>query len=344
VWDYIEGGAGDELTVAWNSAAFDRVSIVPRTMVDVSACDLSCELFGARYATPLGVAPMAYHRIAHPEGEVATARGAGAAGALCVVSIFASERLEDIAAARSGTEASGPLWFQLYWLRRREVMLDLAARAGAAGYGALVVTADTPRLGDRRRDRRNGWAVPAGVRAVNLDAAVMASAHRGRPGASALAGHADETFDPSVTWHDLEWLVARTPLPVLVKGILDPADGRLAVDHGAAGVIVSNHGGRQVDGAISALRALPAVVDAVAGRVPVLLDGGVRRGRDAFVALALGATAVLIGRPVLWALAAAGAHGVAHQLRMYRDELENLLALAGRPRASELDREAVAHG
>ncbi len=338
-WDYIEGGSGEELTVAANEAAFAGIPIVPRSMVDVSRVDLGLTLLGDALTTPVGVAPMAYHRLVHPIGEPETARGAGAAGALCVVSIFASARLEEIAAA-----ATGPLWFQLYWLRRRDVVRDLAARARAAGYRAIVITVDTPRLGQRLRDRRNGFALPPGVRALNLAPAVMASAHQVRPGESALAGHAEETFDASVTWADLAWLHAAAGLPVLVKGVLSAADARLAVDHGAAGIIVSNHGGRQVDGALSSLAALPAVVDAVAGRVPVLLDGGVRRGRDVFVALALGATAVLVGRPVLWGLAVDGADGVAHQLGLIGEELANLLALTGRPRLADVDRTAVAAG
>jgi 4-hydroxymandelate oxidase len=335
VWNFIAGGSGAELTVAANARAFDeQVSIVPRVLVDVSVCDTATVLLGAPLAMPVGVAPTAYHNLVHPDGEIAMARGAGAAGALCVVSIFASQRLEDIAAA-----ARGPLWLQLYWLRRREVLVDLVRRAEASGYRAIVLTVDAPRLGQRLRTVRDGFDLPPGVTAVNVDESVMAT-----PAGSAgtvFAAQADLAFDQSVTWADLAWLRGISTLPVLIKGVLDPADARLAVEHGAAGIIVSNHGGRQVDGAVASLRALPAIVDAVAGRCPVLVDGGVRRGRDVFVARALGADAVLLGRAPLWALAAAGADGVARLLDLVREELANLLALTGRPRLASVDASAV---
>ncbi len=336
VWDFIDGGSGAELTLDANRRLFDRALLRPRVLVDVSVTDTTTKLLGGALAAPLGVAPVAYHRLAHPDGEVATAQGAGAAGALFVVSIFASRSLEEIAAA-----ATGPLWLQLYWLRRRSALADLARRAQDAGYRALVLTVDAPRIGRRLRDQRNGFAVDPAIRAVNLDDALMATTHEPVAGASAIAAHAAQTFDPTVTWADLAWLRSLTDLPLVLKGVLTAEDADRAVEHGADAIIVSNHGGRQLDGAVPALRALPEVVAAVAGRCPVLLDGGVRHGRDAFVALALGASAVLVGRPALWALAVDGADGVAHLLRLLTEELAHTMALAGRPRSADIGRDAV---
>jgi 4-hydroxymandelate oxidase len=337
LWDFISGGGGAEITLAANRLAFDRAILRPRVLVDVSHCPTTTTVLGSSLAAPLGIAPIAYHRLVHPEGETATAQGAGAAGALFVASIFASQSLEDIAKA-----TTGPLWLQLYWLRRREVLVDLANRAQAAGYRALVLTVDAPRIGRRLRDLRSGFAIDPDVRAVNLDPELMATAHRRRDGGSAVAAHAAEAFDQTVTWADLAWLRGVTDLPLLLKGILTAEDAARAVDHGADGIIVSNHGGRQLDGAVPALRALPEVVAAVAGRCPVLLDGGVRHGRDMFIALALGASAVLVGRPALWALTVGGADAVAHLLTMLTDELAHTMALTGRPRLADIGRDAVA--
>jgi 4-hydroxymandelate oxidase len=336
VWDYLSGGSGAEVTLAANRSAFDRLRLRPRALVDVSRCDHRVDLLGASLAAPLGVAPMAYQRLAHPDGEVATAVAAGATGLLLVVSLFASRSLEEIAEA-----ATGPLWLQLYWLRQRAVLADLITRAEAAGYRAIVLTVDTPRVGRRLRDMRNGFAVPAGVTPASIDPAVMASAARGRPGESAIERHSRERFDPSLCWDDLAWLRERTSLPLVVKGLLTAEDARLAVERGVDAVVVSNHGGRQLDGAVASLDALPEVVDAVAGRCPVLLDGGVRTGSDVAKAVALGARAVLVGRPVLWGLAVAGADGAREVLELLVAELEDAMVLSGRPRVDDLDRSAV---
>ncbi|CAG6398375.1 alpha-hydroxy-acid oxidizing protein [Streptomyces cocklensis] len=336
VWDFVQGGAESERTVGDNRRAFSRVTLRPRVLVDVSHCDTGTELLGARLRTPLGIAPTAYHQLVHPEGEVATARGAGAAGALFVVSIYASHTLEDIAAA-----AAAPLWLQLYWLRRRDLLAELVGRAAAVGYRAIVLTVDAPRLGRRHRDARNGFAIGPGIRAANLDPAVMTAAHLPGTGRSALADHAAEAVDPSVTWSDLAWLRERSDLPLVLKGILTAQDAALAVRHGADAIVVSNHGGRQLDRTPATLDALAEVVDAVGGAVPVLLDGGVRGGTDAFAALALGARAVLLGRPALWGLAADGAAGVAGVLDLATEELAHTMALAGRPDLGSLDRSAV---
>jgi len=339
VWDFIEGGAEDERTLAANVAAFERVRLRPRVLVDVSACDTAVELFGARFATPLGIAPTAYQRLIHPDGEVATARGAGAAGALFVVGMLATRTIEDIAAA-----ATAGLWLQVYWLRHRDIMAALVARAERAGYGALVVTVDVPRMGRRWRDMRNGFTIGGDVAAVNLDPALMAAAHRHDAGRSAIAEHTARTFDAAVTWSDLAWLRERTAMPLVLKGILTAEDATLAVAHGVDGVVVSNHGGRQLDGAVASLDALAEVVDAVGGACPVLFDGGVRRGSDALTALALGARAVLLGRPPLWGLAVGGAGGVAGVLATMTAELEHAMALAGRPTLASIDRTVVAGG
>ncbi len=336
VWDYVEGGSGAERTIAANRQAFDDFYIAPRLMVDVSSVTTATELLGRSLTTPVGIAPTAYQELIHPSAEIGMVEGAGAAGALAVISMFATRPIEDLALA-----ASGPLWLQLYWLRRRSALADLAERAADCGFQALVLTVDAPRLGQRRRDARNGFAVPTTMRAVNLEESLTNSTHNSRAGSSALAGHAEATFDTTVTWGDLAWLRSLTDLPVLVKGVLTAADAELAVEHGAAGIIVSNHGGRQIDGAVPSLVALPSIVAAVDGRATVVFDGGIRSGRDAFVALALGAQAVLLGRPPLWALAAGGAEAVTRQLGLITSELEHVMALAGRPRLADLGPDAV---
>jgi 4-hydroxymandelate oxidase len=328
VWDYIAGGSGQELTLAANRHAFARLALRPRFLVDVSRPSTTTELLGARLSAPIGVAPVAYHQLAHPEGEVATARAAE----LLVVSVFASRTLEEIAAA-----AAGQVWLQLYWFRRREVVTGLIRRAEAAGYRALVLTVDTPRVGRRLRDVRRGFAVPAGIVAANVDAAVMARSHEAVDGESALVRHSREQFDPSLGWADLAWLCRQTDLPVLVKGVLTGADAALAMAHGAAGVVVSNHGGRQLDGAVASVDAVAEVAAAVGGRGPVLLDGGVRTGVDVLRALALGASAVLVGRPALWGLAVDGEPGARAVLDILAAEMEEAMVLSGRPRLSDVD-------
>jgi 4-hydroxymandelate oxidase len=278
---------------------------------------------------------LAYHGLAHPEGERATARGAGASGALFVVGMLAGERIEEIAA-----DADGPLWLQLYWLRRRDVLADVVRRAGAAGYRALVLTVDAPRVGRRLRDVRNSFTLPDRLRAVNIEAVTAANAYRA-PGTSVVEAQSREQFDPAVTWADLAWLRGLTDLPLVLKGVLTAEDAELALDHGVDAVVVSNHGGRQLDGAVPGIAALPEVAAAVDGRIPVLLDGGVRTGGDVAKALALGARAVLVGRPVLWGLAHSGAEGVATVLRILREGLEETMTLSGRPRPADLTPDAV---
>jgi 4-hydroxymandelate oxidase len=330
VWDFVEGGAGAEITLDANRRMFDNLEIEPRVLVDVSTCDTKSRIFGADLPSPVGIAPTAYHRMVWDEGETATAQGAQ--GALFIVSIFASCSIEDIA-----RHATGPLWLQLYWLQQREALAALAKRAVTAGYEALVLTVDAPRIGRRLRDIRNEFAVPPHIQAVNLDPALMAPAYD----ADGIAKHARQTFDQTITWSDLEWLKGLTDLPLVLKGVLSPEDAELAIQHGVDAIVVSNHGGRQLDGAVPSLRALPAIAQRVAGRIPVLFDGGVRSGRDVFIALASGATSVLIGRPVLWALGAGGAPMVTSLLGMLNEELENVMALAGRPRIADITGSAL---
>jgi 4-hydroxymandelate oxidase len=335
-WDYIAGGAEDEVTLRANRTAFERIQLRPRVLVDVSACDLATTALGAPLGMPILVAPSAYHALVHPEGECATARGAGAAGTLMVVSSFATRRLEEVAEA-----ASGPLWFQLYVYAERRISETLVRRAEAAGYRALVLTVDVPRLGRREKDERNHFALPPHLRMANFGDVGLGGLEASASG-SALAAHVAAQLDPSLTWEALEWLRSVANLPIVVKGILTGEDAALAVAHGAAGIIVSNHGGRQLDGAIATIEALPEVVAAVAGRCEVYMDGGIRRGTDVLKALALGARAVLVGRPPLWGLAVDGADGVRDVLVMLRDELELAMALAGRPTLASMDVTAVA--
>lgn len=333
-WAYVNGASGDEWTCAENRAAFGRIRLRQRVLADLRGAHTRVELLGHVWDHPVMLAPVAFQKLAHEQGEEATVLAASAMGAAMVVGTQASVALETLAAA-----ASKPLWFQLYIQPDREFTEALARRAEAAGYQALVLTADAPVNGVRNREQRAGFALPAGIEAVNLRGMKPAPAHTARAGASPLFGHG--LLESAARWDDLRRLADLTRLPVLVKGIMDPDDARRALDHGAAGVIVSNHGGRTLDGLPATIDALPAIAGAVGDRAPVLLDGGIRRGADVFKALALGARAVLIGRPYVYGLAAAGAAGVVHVLHMLRTELEITMALAGTPTLADIDRSAL---
>lgn len=337
-WDYYAGAAGDERTLAENAAAFARIKLLPRVLVDVSRIDTTVTAVGQPLTMPIMLAPTAFNKLAHPQGEVAAARAAAAAGTLMVASTIATCTLEDIAQA-----STGPRWFQLYVYKERAVTTELVARAEAAGYRAIVLTVDTPVLGRRERDTRNDFALPPGVGIANFAGLKERLEHA--PGwgpGSSFSAYVHNLFDASLTWESVEWLRKFTKLPILLKGILTPEDARRAVNAGASGIIVSNHGGRQLDDAIATIDALPAITEAVGGSVEVFVDGGIRRGADVFKALALGARAVLIGRPYLWALAANGEQGVRDVLEILRSELELTMALAGRPMISAIDRSAIA--
>jgi isopentenyl diphosphate isomerase/L-lactate dehydrogenase-like FMN-dependent dehydrogenase len=307
VFGYYAGGAGDEWTLRENRAAFERLVIRPRMLTAAYPPDPSTEILGTLVSAPILVAPWAYQRLAHPDGEVATARAASRAGTIMVVSTTAHDILEDIASA-----GEQPTWWQLYVYTEREITVETLHRVHAAGYSAICFTVDFPVAGLRHRDTRNSFEMPYGL------------------------PHSDLVFDPNITWDDLAWIREHAPLPILVKGILTAEDARLAVDAGADGIVVSNHGARQLDSVAATVTVLPEIVDAVGGRIPVLLDGGVRRGTDVFKALALGAAAVLVARPIAWGLAAGGEGGVFDVLRILRTELENTMSLAGTHAVSDI--------
>jgi 4-hydroxymandelate oxidase len=337
-YDYYAGGACDEVTLGRNERAFDRYVLRPRMMVDVGRLDTSTEVLGHRVAMPILLAPTAFNRLAHDEGEKAAARAAGRAGTIMTLSTLATCTLEDVAA-----EAGGPLWFQLYVYRDREYTRDLVQRAEEAGYKALVLTVDSPLLGRRERDVRNNFALPEGVTVKNLERSRTRLVSAGGWTAEmSFPEYIHRMMDPTLTWDSVSWLASLTSLPILIKGVLVPEDALLARGAGARGVIVSNHGGRQLDGAEATIVALPRVTDALGDSLPVLMDGGIRRGTDIVKALALGARAVLIGRPYLWGLAAAGEEGVVQVLGLLRRELELAMALAGRPTVASIDRSLVA--
>ncbi|MFI5957599.1 alpha-hydroxy acid oxidase [Cryptosporangium sp. NPDC051539] len=324
-WDFFAGGAGDERTLRGNEEAFARRRLVPRILRGGGERDLRTTVLGTELSMPVLVAPTAFHLLAHPGGETATARGTAGAGTAMVVSMAATQGVEEIAAAGAA------LWFQLYPQPDLEFTAAVVRRAEEAGCRALVVTVDSPVFGRRERDLRHGFLdLPAGLACEN-----MRDAH-GRV--------RDIVMDAGLDWSRIAWLRGRTTLPIVLKGVLHPADALLAVEHGVDALIVSNHGGRQLDGAVATLEALAPVAGAVGGRIPVLLDGGVRRGADVVVALALGARAVLIGRPVIWGLAAGGSDGVRHVLELLRAELDAALALCGVARPAELTADLVAPG
>lgn len=334
VWEYIAGGSGNEITMSWNLEAFERIRLRPRVLIDVSRVDSKLELFGQRLPHPILLAPAAYHRLVHPGGEIATARGAGAAGAVLVVSTLSTTAVEEIAAA-----ATAPLWFQLYAQRDRGFTRELIARAEAGGCRVLCVTVDTPVLGARNRESRAKFAMPPGLAFSNLEglpAAAGGPTHR--PAENEIYS---TLLTPDLTWKDIEWFLSFAKVPVVLKGILNPEDAERAADSGVAGLIVSNHGGRNLDTVPATADVLPRVTERIAGRMPVLVDGGIRRGTDVLKALALGASAVLIGRPYLYGLAVAGAEGVARVVNILRSEFEMAMALAGRPTIASIDRSVL---
>jgi 4-hydroxymandelate oxidase len=353
---YVQGGAADEITLADNTAAWTRLALRPRVLVGAGSCELGVTLLGARRPHPVIVAPTAFQRLTHPDGEIGIARAAAATDTIMCVSTLASAGAASVAEAVPG----GTRWFQLYVFTDRGVTRELVSAAVEHGYEAVVVTVDRPVLGVRERELRDN------VRGTGSDAAapdaiaapgpVSAPAPQTSDAVTAPSATATERadrrrgmrpadysalIDPDLRWSDIERLVAECPLPVLVKGILTPEDAELAIAHGVAGVIVSNHGGRQLDTVLSGADALAPIADAVAGRIDVLVDGGIRRGTDVVKALALGARAVLVGRPLTHGLAVAGAEGARHVLEILLTEVENALALTGCPRASELDRSFV---
>ena len=318
---YYSGGAADELTISWNREAFDRVRLRTRVLGDLAGGGTGLTLFGQSFDYPILLAPTAHHRLAAPEAEIATVVGAGGARAGMVVSTESDLTLEEIA-----KPARMPLWFQLYIQHDRGFTAELVRRAEAAGYGALVVTVDSPVFSPRNREQRAGYRAPKLSEHANtrgLHTTYVAEAALGE--SLMFRGYLDVT----ARWADIDWLRSITRLPILLKGIMAPEDAELAIRHGADGIVVSNHGGRVLDTMPASLDALPGVARQVAGRVPVLMDGGIRRGTDVLKALALGACAVMVGRPYLYGLAVAGPAGVAHVLHLLRCEFEVAMVLAG---------------
>lgn len=341
-FDYVAGGAGAEDTLRANRAAFDRWRIVPRMLRDVSQRELGVTLFGQTLPAPVLLAPVGVLGIVHPDAEVAVARAAASVGLPMVLSTVASQPMDAVAAAMGQT----PRWFQLYWGRNPDFIISLLQRAEAAGFSALVVTLDTKILGWRERDLQHAYLpflYGDGLTNFFNDPvfrAALPEPPEQNP-TQAILYFSRIFSNPALTWHDLAFLRQHTHLPILLKGLLHPDDARQALDHGADGIVVSNHGGRQVDGAIGALDALPAVVEAVAGRVPVLFDSGIRRGADVFKAVALGAQAVLLGRPYVYGLAMAGEAGVRFVLQNLLADLDLTLALSGYTGWGEVDRAAL---
>jgi isopentenyl diphosphate isomerase/L-lactate dehydrogenase-like FMN-dependent dehydrogenase len=329
-YGYFAGGSGDEWTLDQNVAAYRRWQLRPRALVDVSAATTATTVLGAELSMPLLVAPVAFQRMAHPDGEPGMARAAASAGTAMILSTLATATPAEIAAAAPDLHR----WYQLYIFRDRGVTRALVEQAEEAGFEAVALTVDVPRLGRRERDLRTGFVIPAEVTVPSFAAAA----------GEAVGGTPADMFslmDPGVTWDDLEELVSDCNLPVLVKGVMTAEDAALAVDHGAAGVVVSNHGGRQLDGALATIDALPEVADAVEGRIEVLVDGGIRRGGDVVKALALGARAVLAGRAPLWGLAARGEQGARQVLELLREEIELAMVLTGAASPAEVTRTHV---
>ncbi|GAA4425970.1 alpha-hydroxy acid oxidase [Acidovorax lacteus] len=324
-WAYFQGGAGDEVTMRRNAEAWQTHTLRPRVMRVLAGGHSRSTLLGRPLACPVLAAPVAYQRMAHAEGEIGTALATSVLGMGMVLSTQSSTPLEEVASAAGDRATRGPLWFQLYLQPDLGLTRSLVQRAEAAGYDAIVLTVDAPCQGVRDRERRAGFRLPPGIRAVHLPPA----SSQPTPAGGSAASLFDGLLAQAPTWDDLAWLCTETTLPVLVKGVLHPDDARLAIQHGAAGVIVSNHGGRTLDTALPTARALPDICAALEGAVPVLVDGGIRRGTDVLKALALGAHAVLIGRPLVHGLACGGTHGVAHVLRLLHDEFEAAMALCG---------------
>jgi len=356
VFDFTDGGAEDEVTLRRNTEAFDQLRLLPRPLNGAAKRDLSADLFGQRFSMPLMIGPTGVAGLMWPDGEVAAARAAATAGVPYCLSHGSVCTIEHLAAS-----GAAPRWMQVFIYTDRGLTREFADRAAATGYGALVLTIDNQLTGNRERDLRNGFTIPPSFGALDLLA--MAAKlpwlirmrnelpritfgnylREGEPSDAAdVAKRMVSLLDPSMSWRDVEWLRSIWKGPLILKGVLHPEEAKRARDHGADGLIVSNHGGRQLDGASSSIEALPAIIDAVGEQTPVLLDGGIRRGSDVVKALTLGAAACLIARPQLWGLAVAGEAGVAHVLEIFRREIDRAMGLMGAARVADLTRDQVA--
>ncbi|XP_057505229.1 peroxisomal (S)-2-hydroxyacid oxidase GLO4-like [Actinidia eriantha] len=330
-FDFFNGGAEDQHTLRENVEAFRSITMRPRILVDVSRIDMSTTILGYHTSSPIMIAPTAMHKLAHPEGEIATARAAAACNTIMALSYSSTCTVEEVASSCNAVR-----FFQLYVYKRRDITAVLVQRAEANGFKAIMLTVDTPRLGRREADIKNRMTAP---RLKNFEGllSVEVASDKG----SNLEAFAAATLDPSLCWKDIEWLRSVTSLPILIKGVLTPEDAIKAVEAGIAGIVVSNHGARQLDYSPATITVLEQVVHAVGGKIPVLFDGGVRRGTDVFKALALGAQAVMVGRPIIFGLAAKGEHGVRRVIEMLKDELELTMALSGCPTVKDITRSHV---
>lgn len=334
-YDYYRSGAWDETTLKANRESYEKYKIHYKVLVDVQHRDLSTTVFGHQVAFPILIAPTAFHKLAHPEGELATARAAVASNTLMTMSSLSNTLIEEVSVA-----ANRNFWFQLYINKDRGFKRELVARATAAGAKALVVTVDTPLWGRREREIRNGFHLPEGLSAINLVPSDKDGVKKGNSGAG-LGQSFAWMLDATLQWKDLDWLASITHIPVVIKGVCRPDDAKISISHGVKGIVVSNHGGRQMDSAPATIDVLSPIVDAVGDQVTVLMDGGIRRGLDAMKALAMGAKAVLVGRPVLWGLAAGGQQGVEKALSLLRDELDLAMALSGCRTLQDLNRDLL---
>lgn len=331
VFDYYEGGALDEITLRENSAGWDRLKLYYRVLAGVGARDISTTVLGREVSMPVLVAPTAFHKLACEEGEVAAARAAASAGTAFILSSLSNTAMEEVFA-----QAARPRWFQLYIYKDRELTLELVKRAEAAGADAIVLTVDAPGWGNRERDARNGFKLPAGLTVENV--APVGKGNFPEVKGSGLAAYVRNHFKEDLSFDDLDWLCRSTGLPVVVKGVCRGDDARRSAEHGGAAVVVSNHGGRQLDTAPATSQALPHVVDAAGELCEIYVDGGIRRGSDVLKAIALGARAVLVGRPVLWGLCSAGEQGALQVLEILRRELDEAMLLCGCSSLAEIDR------
>ncbi len=334
-YDYYASGANDEITLRENHAAYERIKLKPRVLIDTSKRDLTTNVLGQSVTMPILVAPTAFHRMAHPEGEVATGRAAGKAGTIMMLSTLSTSSIEEVM-----SEATGPVWFQLYVYRDREATLSLVRRAESAGCKAIALTVDAQVWGRRERDIKNRFRLPKGLSIKNLMPAGREQLPK-EEADSGLAAYVTWQFDPTLSWKEVDWLCSKAKIPVLLKGVLHPEDARLAIDHGAAGVIVSNHGARQLDTVPATIEALPEIIEAIDGKIEVLIDGGIRRGTDVFKAIALGAKAVGVGRPIIWGLAVDGEQGAKRVLDILRKDFELTMRLCGCASVQEIKKTLI---
>lgn len=334
LYDYYAGGALDEITLRENHDAYDRLKLQYRVLAGVGERDMATTVLGQAVSMPILVAPTAFHKMAHADGEAGAARAAAAAETLFILSSLSNTAMEEVFAA-----CHGPRWFQLYIYKDRGITRELINRAEAAGAQAIVLTVDAPVWGTREKDVRNGFQLRPGLAVENV-----APAGKGdfpKVEGSGLAAYVNTLFDGSLSFKDLEWLCANTRLPVVVKGVCHPVDAVASADHGAMAVVVSNHGGRQLDTCPATIEVLPEIAEALQGRIETYVDGGVRRGTDVVKALALGARAVLLGRPVLWGLAVNGEQGVLNVLQLIRREFSDAMALCGCTRIEQITRDLI---